>query len=172
MARKKVRSYFEPWVTTKSVLHGKNPFPDGIPKEGYPEGAAESIMDAWARIDRDAGWIIWGSHMASPAACKNLDGTISVTDDRRIITVSRKLGLPDGAPSHEDLSKRIASCVNACAGIADPEKFIADARALLLGYVSGDCVDPRDDPKAVSLLGRCIPLEELEKCRHETEVED
>lgn len=163
MARKrtaKPRSFFEPWRATKSTMHGARPN-----VEGFPEDAAQGVLDAWHRVDRDADWILWGSRMTEPGlAYGYLSGKAQVTNDERIIAVRRWLGLPDGSPTNEAVCKRIAECVNALAGIADPVSFVGEVRALLLHYATGENVeDPREDVKVIGLLGRCIPLEELEQ---------
>ena len=163
MARKrtgKPRSWFEPWTATKSTTHGQSPNVEGI-----PEDAAVSILDAWGRADRDADWILWGSGMCVPGlAVGLLSGTPIVCDDKRILAIRRVLGLPDGSPTNEETCKRIADCINAMEGIADPVAFITDTRAMLLSYLNGECVDdPRDDQRVLSLLARCIPLDEVKK---------
>lgn len=154
------RSFFEPWIATKSTLHGNAPAVEGIPEE-----AAAKIADAWGRIDRDADWILWGSGMAEPSIAGGfMSGKPVVCDDRRIIAVRRILGLAEGSPTNEEMCERIADCVNALAGVADPVAFVADTRALLKDYCVGGCVDdPRDDQRVLSLLARCIPLDEVTK---------
>lgn len=162
MARKrsKPRSYFEPWLATKSVTHGATP----PCVEGIPEEAAANILDAWDRADRTAPWIIWGSGMSDPDVAQGyMSGKPVIMDDMRIIAVRRTLGLEKTAPSNEEVAKRIAECVTALAGVSDPVAFMDDVRALLLGYAQGECDDPRTDVKVINLLGRCIPLNELEQ---------
>ena len=93
-----------------------------------------------------------------------LSGKAQVVNDERIIAVRRCLGLEKSAPTQEDLCKRIAECVNALAGVADPVSFVGEVRSLLLHYATGENVeDPREDVKVISLLARCIPLDELEQ---------
>jgi hypothetical protein len=162
MARKrsKPRSFWEPWLATKSRSHGTGP----PIVEGLPEEAAAKILEAWDRTDRDADWIVWGSGMTEPGiAYGYMSGKPVVTDDRQIIAVRRTLGSDKEAPTNEDLAKRMSSCVTAMAGVADPVEFMEDVRSLLLGYVQGECDDPREDVKVISLLGRCVPLNELEQ---------
>lgn len=152
----KPRSYFEPWRATKSVMHGVCPNVDDI-----PDVAASYCSDAWYRADRDADWILWGSRMSEPGvALDYLSGQTHTTNDERIIAVRRCLGLADGSPTNEEVCKRIAECVNALAGIADPVSFVSDARSLLFSCVRGECDDPRDDVRMISLLGRCVPLDQ------------
>lgn len=162
MARKrtgKPRFFFEPWRASKSPSHGLAPNVDGL-----PEDAAASILDAWGRSDRDADWILWGSKMQEPAIAKGYGtGVGQIIGDERIIAIRRWLGLPEGSPTNEEVAKRIVDCVNAMAGIADPVAYMEDVRALLLGYLKGECDgDPRSDVRIVSLVGRCIPIEEWE----------
>lgn len=163
MARKrsaKPRSFFEPWTATKSRTHGNAPNVEGV-----PEDAAGKLLDAWERSDRDADWIIWGSGMAEPAIAVGFAlGKAVVMDDQRIIAVRRSLGLPEGAPTNEETCKRIAECVTALAGVADPVSFISDVRELLKSYARGeDIQDPREDMRFLNLWSHCVPLEERKR---------
>jgi hypothetical protein len=151
------RDYFEPWTATKSERHGSRPFPDGKPAQMLDE-AYDQVVSSWERTERDADWIIWGSRMTEPAICVNLTGSITVTGDRRIITVAKALGLPAGSPDHESIAKRICACVNACRDIADPLAFVEEARALLVALVNREV--PRDDTRLLRLLAMCVPPEE------------
>ena len=158
------KSYYEPWTATKSSLWNL-PYELGPPKWGAtPEALSESI-DAWEasrnKAEKDADWVIWGSKLSVPGLCKNIDGSITVATDQAIIALSKK-PYPKGEVEHTEIAKRIVACVNACAGISDPERFIKDVRALMLAYLQGDAEDPRQDPRVGSILGRCIPPEELE----------
>jgi hypothetical protein len=163
MARRKpARCYFEPWVVTKSTAHGNLPNVEGIPEE-----AASAITDAWYRNDKHAPWLIWGSKMLDPCIARGfLSGEHVVMDDRAIIAV-RRGPRPEDSPDHEAVAKRISGCVNACQGIGEPEEFVKDVRALLLHQISGEADDPREDPRVISLLARCIPPEELELLTNE-----
>ncbi|SIO37169.1 hypothetical protein SAMN05444166_4171 [Singulisphaera sp. GP187] len=164
--RVKPRFYFEPWTAKKDPFLGPHPFPDGMPTN-YPEGVAESIVDSWQRLDQGADWVIWGSRMADEPLvikrCRN--GETRVWTDQRIITINRALGLPEGSPNQEQISKRIVDCVNALAGVADPVAFMESVRSLLMGYARGEFDDPREDSKVFLLLGQCIPPAELEKLK-------
>jgi hypothetical protein len=168
MARKRQapRDFHEPWTAMRSVsAGGGNPFPDGVP-EGFDPEAASKMIDAACRAVENADWIIWGSNMAERGLSVGyLTGSINIGDGRRIIAVSRKLGLPEGSPDHEQIAKRIAECVNACAYIPSPEQFVADLRAVLLELLNGDA-DPRTDDRLLSLVARCIPQEEIERLHH------
>lgn len=162
MARKrsaKPRSFYEPWLPAKSVRVAPRPNVDGVPEE-----AAASILDAWERVDRNADWIIWGSGMVEPSIGTTLlTGKPYVADDRGIIAVRRRLGIPSDAPTNQDIAERIAECVNALAWISDPVSFVSEVRSLLLGLAQGEySEDPRTDPRVISLLSRCIPSGELE----------
>lgn len=169
MARKKrkPRSFFEPWVATKSPTWNI-PYRIGPPtfKDGTPEEQRQTVLDWEAKKDKaekSADWIVWGSKMSQPTICTSLEGQISVANDQGIIAVSRSLSLPEGSPSQAEIATRIAECVTAMAGIADPEAFITDARALMQSYARGECVDdPRKDTRVLSLLCRCVPIEELQ----------
>ena len=163
MAGKKgPRDFHEPWVATRSKTWD-SPFRFGPPSRGdSPEEIERGRLDweaARARAEADADWIIWGSRLAEPAACHNLDGSISVSDDRRILAVSRRGGFPEKAPGHEEFARRIVAGVNACAGIANPEGFVAEARALLKDLLTRQA--DGEDGRILSLLARCIPSEEL-----------
>ncbi len=165
MARRKaLRSYFEPWSASRSKTR-EAAFANGPPPVPGDESDVRQAALDWvakrAQAEKDADWIIWGSGMAEPGICHKLNGTIFVTDDRRIIAIRRWLGLPVGSPSHEDVAQRIVDCVNACAGIGDPGRFVEDVRALLLEYARGESSDPREDRRVISLLGRCIPPDEV-----------
>lgn len=158
MAHKKVRSYFEPWVPRQATARGK-PF-GGVKPESIPEDVFKHLMDGWERSQEQAEWVIWGSKMADPTIVVSLDGKAGVLDDRRIIAVSYNGGLPKGSINHGEIAERIADCVNATAGIADPVRFVTEARALLLALVKGEA--DRGDDRILPLLARCIPPEELE----------
>jgi hypothetical protein len=164
MASRIPKCYYEPWSATKSSLWD-SPYRFGPPKWGAtPEELSEAI-DAWQaskhKAEKDADWVIWGSKIAVPGLCKNIDGSVTVATDQAILAFSKK-PIPKGGVDHEAIAKRVVACVNACAGINDPESLIKDVRALMLAYLQGDCEDPRQDPRVGSILGRCIPIEELE----------
>jgi hypothetical protein len=158
MARRRARSYFEPWVA-RPVKGRARPF-GGVKPELLPQEAFDHLTAGWERSREDADWIVWGSRMADPATVVSLEGKVGVMDDRRIIAVSHNGGLPEGSPHHGEIASRIAACVNACAGIAEPETFVAGVRALLLALVNGEA--DRGDPRVLPLLARCIPPDELD----------
>lgn len=158
MARKKIRSYFEPWVARK-VKGRPQPF-GGKKPEAIPEDVFKHLIDGWEKSNDQAEWIIWGSKMADPCVVVSLEGKPGVMDDRRIIAVSHNSGLPKEAVTHGEIAERIAECVNACQAIADPVRFVTEARALLLALVKGEA--DRGDDRILPLLARCIPPEELE----------
>lgn len=160
----KTLDFFEPWFTTKGTGHGEKPSP-----EGYPEGVGEAIVDVWRRADESAPWFIWGSRMSEPAICVGLTGKTVVTEGVRVIAIERSLGLPEGTPGHSEFAKRIADCVSAMAGVRDPGKFVEDVRKLLVGYIQGECDDPRRDNRVVSLLSRCVPTEQFEFLQYDEE---
>lgn len=166
MARKS-KCFYEPWSATRSSMWTLG-FTFGKPIITDPSDTEQvQRLADWeanrASAEKNAPWIIWGSGVSHPTICPSLDGVATVSDDAGIIAVQRSAVWPDKSISHEDMAKRIASCVSACAGIADPESFIRDVRSLVLAYCQGEATDPRDDPKVLSLLGRCIPPEEMEQ---------
>ena len=163
MARKqRPRDFHEPWVATKSKTWDI-PFRGDPPKHGDTEEDVAQNVANWeaarARAEANADWIIWGSRLAESAVCYNLTGSIGVADDRRILTFAKPNGFPDKAPSHEDFARRVVACVNACAGIANPESFVTEVRALLKDLLTRET--DREDSRVLSLLARCIPMEEL-----------
>lgn len=164
---RKPKCYYEPWTPSRSsiwelgFLHGR------------PVVTDEADMDQVQRLsdweasrklaEQNAPWILWGTGVSQPSICGSLDGTMTYSSDQGIIAIQKSATWPDKSISHEHMAKRIAACVSACAGIADPEKFIADVRSMMLTYAHGEASDPRDDPKVFSLLERCIPPEEMEQ---------
>ena len=153
----KTKSFFEPWFTTKSTRHGL--CPELIPDD--PE-VTMRIQESWDRLDKKADWIIWGTGVAKPVIVQDLlTREVRVTDENGIMVVVRhSLARPETGPTHAELADRIAACVNACAGIRDPQKFISDTRAMVFDLVRGE-YDSVSDTRAVSLLSRCIPPEEI-----------
>jgi hypothetical protein len=165
MARSKApRDYHEPWFTARSTTWDAA-FRFGPPARAEsPEELSREVAD-WhakrAKAEADADWIVWGSRLAEPAACTNLDGSCVVADDRRIVTMMRRSGFPEGAPTHEQFARRVVACVNACAGIANPESFVAEVRSLLLEFARNEA--DHHDSRVLSLLARCIPPGELDQ---------
>lgn len=159
MARKQ-KSYFEPWSAARSKAW-ESAFRFGPPQicRDDPEQMARYEGDR-GRAEANADWLIWGSRMAEPEVCVGLDGVGVLLGDRRILAISRRADRTDGQPDHEALAKRIASCVNACAGIAKPEELVKLVRGLLLDLVRGDT--DAHDPRALSALSMMIPPEEQE----------
>lgn len=155
----KPRSFFEPWTSSQSPSVGKEPNVEGLPTD-----AAASILDGWHRAKKNAPWLIWGSGMTAPTiATGYLSGKPVVMDDRQIIAVRKPTTDKEDAPTAEEIATRIATCVTAMAGIADPVAFIVDVRALLNSYSSrSEEHDPYEDLRFVRLLCLCVPLDELE----------
>jgi hypothetical protein len=163
MARTR-KSYFEPWQSRRSSVweSGFGTEPPPCP-EDWPEEDKRQWVQDWhakrAKCKADAECIVWGSGMAAPALTVSLLGKPVVFDDQRIIcTVRPSKAWPAEGPGHEEVAKRLAACVSAMAGVADPIKFMSDARALLKDLALSDSADFR----ALSLLARCIPPEQLE----------
>lgn len=166
MARKRFRSYFEPWAASRDAAWDWA-YKFGPPSHGdTPEEVAQNIAD-WeakkAKAEAQADWVLWGSRMSEPSETISLLGKKGFHDGKGIIAVRRFVEPPEGSPSHVDICKRIAECVNAMAGVADPVKFVNDVRSLLWEYAKGECVeDPRDDVRVLSILSRLIPPEQQE----------
>jgi len=159
----KPKSYYEPWTATKSVIWD-SPYRFGPPNFNHDPERLSELTSEWEaskhRAERDADWVIRGSNIHEPGPCNNINGSLTMATDQGIIALAKK-PYPKFGVEHADIAKRIAACVNACAGIADPERFIKDVRALMLAYLQGDADDPRQDHRVGSILGRCIPQEEL-----------
>ena len=162
MARKRLarlRSYFEPWEALQSLAVRETPN-----VEGFTEEQAQSVLEHHARSNRDSPWYIWGTGMVEPARVHlPMSGSHAMTSGRQIIAIRKVTSDKEDAPTAEEMTKRIAECVNALAGIADPATFVSDVRALLYEYTLCNRLDPTEDSRFASLLSRCIPPESLEQ---------
>lgn len=156
MARKYARNYFEPWETSKSESVGPRPDP-----EVFPEDCRADQMAAYDRIRANADWIIRGRGMSEPGMFRSLLGKDVYHDDKGIIAVQRWLYLPDGSPDHGEIAKRICACVNAMAGVSDPEKGIKAFRELMrklyLAESPDEVIDLKDE--ILKTWGLISPLE-------------
>lgn len=161
MAKPKPKFYFEPWRAEISprVRSAAN-CGDRRP-EGADEDAWQRVLDARKRAEDQADWLVWGSKMGPISVATSLEGVNTVMSDERIIVEVKPFVRPEKSATQEEIARRIATCVNACAGIATPETFVAEVRRLLLEFVRGES-DSRDD-RVLQLLARCIPPEELAK---------
>ena len=163
MASRTPKYFYEPWTAAKSVIWDV-PYKFGPPNFSHDPERLSEVVSEWEsskhRAERDADWVIRGSRIYEPGPCHNINGSLTMATDQGIIALTKHPFPKDGA-DHADIAKRITACVNACAGIHDPESLIRDVRALMLAYLQGDAEDPRADPRVGSILGRCIPQEEL-----------
>jgi hypothetical protein len=165
--------YYEPWTPTRSQSW-EPMFKLGPPK--YPDAPSEEdwLLEIEA-LKKNAAWLIWGSGMQEPPVCVNLDGTVCVGDDRGIIAVSKLKWLPEKSVSQEGIARRVCECVNAMAGVRNPEAFMNQLRKFLMELstidseiaVQSEC-DVMQGLKSVSgdatsLLSMCIPPTELDK---------
>ena len=158
----KPRSFYEPWEALQEIRAAEPPN-----VQGFTEDVAQSILENHARTLKTAPWYIWGTGMTEPARVHApTTGAHSMTSGRQIIAVRRVTSDKEDAPTPEEMMKRIAECVNALAGVADPVTFIESVRSLLLDYCVFDHPDPSGDLRFATLLGRCIPPKELEKHGH------
>ena len=166
----KPKDFHEPWTATVSPCW-ESPFKFTKPLHAETPEALAAAINLWeaekASAKEHAEWIIWGARVWEPALCSNFDGSITVMGDQGILAIQRR-ATKNGSTDQAAIATRIAACVSACAGIADPQKFIADARQVFLELVRGEFDgDPRQDHRIVSLLGRCIPTEEFDKFNDE-----
>jgi hypothetical protein len=127
--------YFEPWAAERS-RSWRPPWPAhpaGLPAEVY-----EEITSKCAKLEADADWLLWGTGVAEPAVVTSLEGTLGATSGRGIVASVSKIPANDrDAPTHEAVARRICACVNALAGVAEPERALAEVRAFLLGLLAG-----------------------------------
>lgn len=151
--------FHEPWVVTRHAAITKDPFPDG-PPEGADPDAVERTRASCQAVAERAEYILWGSRMATPAITKSVLGEPVVMDDRRIIAISRSATI--GPLTPKEFAERIATCVNAFAGIHDPRQFMNDLRALLFEYASGEGPDPRQDSRILTIIAQCGADEETD----------
>jgi hypothetical protein len=140
--KKRIRDYHEPWSASKSdlwTLGFRTP-----PKHADSPEELRVVVADWeaarGKAEKNADWIIWGSRLNEPAVVASLLGTHGYADDRRILTFSRMLGLPEGSPDHEEFAKRVVDCVNAMTGIGDPIAFMQELTAFLMD-MSKDPID-------------------------------
>jgi hypothetical protein len=153
-----MRTFYEPWTATASVRWQDSP------------GVTLGETDAIAGPPPERDWIVW-AHMAEPDITVSLTGKPALDDGRRIVaTVHRTGAWPSPGPSAEDVAKRIAACVTALAGVANPEQFMTDVRALLMRCARHDDFD--GDLRVSGLLARCIKPETLEEEHASEEIDD
>jgi hypothetical protein len=139
---KKIRDYHEPWTLVKSDLW-KLGFKHPPTMADSPEELRYAVADweaARDKAEKNADVLIMGSRLTEPAMINRLTGWCSYWDDRRILTIARMLGLPDGSPTHEEFAQRVVDCINAMTGIGDPVAFMQELTAFLMD-MSRDPID-------------------------------
>jgi hypothetical protein len=152
-------SVFEPWIAKQSNSWESSfktpPMVDDPDVLAQWEGARD-------RAKKNAEWHLWGSGMWEPAICKSLLGGVSVADDRGILATFRPYHTErENSPDHGFVARRVAVCVNACAGIINPLDTIDRIRTLLFDLVSGRA--DASDPRILSLGARLIRPEPEEQ---------
>lgn len=163
MAKKRrIRDYAEPWALQKSDLwklgYQHRPTVADSPEELR---IAQAEWDAArAKAEKNADVVIMGSRLSEAAMVPSLGGGLSYWDDRRIITFARLLGLPDGAPTHEEFAQRAVDCVNAMTGIGDPVGFMQELTAFLED-MAADPIDQFFHGRASRLLFKIADHKEL-----------
>lgn len=169
MPRKSVKNYCEPWMARVTRQVPVKPNLDGLEPE-----TIDALMGTYHRALDNARWIVWGTRVHEPHITHPIDPrTPAVFDegDGILVELYPFHHLPEGAPTHVEFATRIAEAVTALAGIADPHAFIEDTRRLLRSLLTeGATVDPREDPRIVSLLARCIPPAEQGREAHPDDV--
>ncbi len=151
--KKRIRDWAEPWTLVKSDAWRES-FKTPPQSAASPEELRMAVAEweaARARAERDADVMILGSRLAEPEVLSSLGGALIYKDDRRILTFSRLLGLPDGSPTHEEYAQRIVDSVNAMAGIGDPVAFMRELTAFLED-MARDPIDPFFNGRATRLL--------------------
>ena len=152
---KNPKSWFEPWEALQSLSVKEAPNVDG-----FPEDIAQAVLEMHSKSQKEAAWFLWGSGMTESARVHAPStGSHSMTSGRQIIAMKRVVSDKEDAPTTEEIMKRIAECVNALAGIADPVTFIESVRSLLLDCCENAQLDASEDLRFASLLSRCIPLD-------------
>lgn len=167
--RQRNRDFHEPWSLVKSDLWRMNfttpPFRK--PADEEQRQANADWEAAKAKAEKYADILIMGSRMAEPAMAETLGGEAVYFDDRRILTFSRTLGLPEWAPTHAEVAQRVVDCVNAMTGISDPVGFMGELVALLTD-MSRDPIDDFFSGRAMRLMFRIAEHKELvEAHQHE-----
>lgn len=153
MAR--IVNFFEPWIPRQSNTWESTfrhpPMVDDPDVRCQWEGAKD-------RARKSAEWHVWGSGMWTPSVGKSLLGEISVHDGTGIIGSFRPYHAErENPPDHGMVAKRVATCVNACAGIANPVETIGRIRSLLFDMLSGRA--DASDPRVLGLAARLLPPE-------------
>lgn len=163
MAKKKrIRDYAEPWTLEKSRIWDlgfKHPPSVADSPEELRIAQAEWKV-ARDKAEKNADVYVMGARLTEAAVSPSVGGSLVYSDDRRIITFARLLGLPDGAPTHEEFAQRAVDCVNAMAGIGDPVGFMGELTAFLED-MSRDPIDEFFHGRATRLLFKIAEHKEL-----------
>lgn len=152
---KRVPSYFEPW-RAEVTADWKKSWGEEPPPVDDPD-----VIERWrsgkAKAEEDAEWVVWGTGMFEPGVVWGyLDGQPKVSGGEHVVARFRKIHTDkEGAVRHGEIARRIAECVNACAGVPNPVALIAATRDLLFALADGTA--DASDPRVVSLLARWIP---------------
>lgn len=140
----KARDYLEPWSTTKSKTWELG-FKSGPPTHFKDEEELRAAVSEWTKrrdaAEENADWILWGSRVHEPGMTRSLLGKDVYFDDKGILTFVRNRALPEGAPTHEEMAKRVVECMNAMCGIGNPVEFMQELVAFLMDMSN----DPIDD---------------------------
>lgn len=135
MAKRPPSYFFEPWSAARSRA-----WESSFRREPLSADDPDKVA-AWrgerAKAEADAEWTLWGSDVWQPAVAYALDGSPVADIGSGIVAVVRPIKSDHPRPpDHEAVAVRIAACVNACAGIADPVAAVEEARRVLLAIVN------------------------------------
>jgi hypothetical protein len=160
MAKRKKKSFYEPWIASRAPV---TLLDTPQPPEDWPEADKRQWELDWkaknAKLEQNTEWIIWGSGMTRPGFTQSLTGKLLFLDDHGYVAAIRKSNAwPEKGPDHSEVALRIAECVNACAGISDPQTFIAGVREILLEQAKAEKCDKR----VTRLIALCAKPEEKE----------
>jgi hypothetical protein len=158
MAKRKKKFFYEPWVAARAPITLLDPPP---PPDHYSDADKRQMELDWkarnAKLEQNAEWILWGSGMKRPGFTQSLTGKLLFLDDHGYVAAIRKSNAwPEKGPDHSEVAVRIAECVNACAGIKDPQDFVAGARELLLEMAKAEKCDKR----VTKLIAMCAKPKE------------
>src|SRR4051812_3178911 len=122
--------YFEPWYAAQSrtweVAYRFKP--------SCFEPEEDAKWEANKGRDRQrADWLVYARGLTERVPVVSLLGKESVTSGDEVVLIARTFpSTVDDPPSHEQVAKRVVACVNALAGVVDPEDTLDRARRLLL----------------------------------------
>lgn len=148
------RDFFEPWTARQSTA-----WESGF-RSPPAEGADPDAVERWhadrERARKDAGWLVWGSRMTRPEVAATLvSGEAVVMDGAQVVAAVRHVVTDhDHPPGPREVAGRIAECVSACRGIADPADVLDRTRVLLTDLATGKA--DASDPRVLALLSRIV----------------